>query len=185
MPRHFVPCTINTYVHTASGIASVCEPKHHIHVWVLYSVRVRTVSSTDTKWNNLPGIRVLCNYVLEHSSGAKSAYSRGTKSTRSTNNYSYYVYNTAVVVVFTVTHRYNAVRGHGTGSNNSGAEDSLRRKTNKLTLTMTDCGRAASGSSSKIMLRTLRRFLAMQLEHQTLRHPSFLKPSSHCYGGSR
>ena len=114
-------------------------------------------------------IRVLCNYVLEHSSGAKSAYSRGAKSARSTNNYAYYVYNTAVVVVLTLTHRYNAVRGHRTGSNNSGAEDYLRRKTNRLTLTTIDCGRAAGGSSSKIMLRTLRRFLAMQLEHQTFK----------------
>ena len=38
---------------------------------------------------------------------------------------------TAVVVVLTLTHRYNAVRGRRTGSNNSGAEDYLRRKTNK------------------------------------------------------
>ena len=36
-----------------------------------------------------------------------------------------------VVVVITLTHRYNAVRGHRTGSNNSGVEDYLRRKTNK------------------------------------------------------
>ena len=36
-----------------------------------------------------------------------------------------------VVVVLTVTHGYNAVRGHRTGSNNSGAEDYLRRKENK------------------------------------------------------
>ena len=36
-----------------------------------------------------------------------------------------------VVVVFTLTHRYNAVRGHRTDSNNSGAQDYLRRKTNK------------------------------------------------------
>ena len=43
----------------------------------------------------------------------------------------------------------------------------LGGKTNKLTLTTTDCARAAGGSSSKIMLRTLRRFLAMQLEHRT------------------
>ena len=34
-------------------------------------------------------------------------------------------------VVLTLTHGYNAVRGHRTGSNNSGAEDDLRRKTNK------------------------------------------------------
>ena len=27
-----------------------------------------------------------------------------------------------------LTHRYNAVRGHTTGANNSGAEDYLRRK---------------------------------------------------------
>ena len=32
------------------------------------------------------------------------------------------------VIVVTSTHRYNAVRGHRTGSNNSGAEDYLRRK---------------------------------------------------------
>ena len=37
---------------------------------------------------------------------------------------------TAVVVVHTLTHRHNTVRGHRTGSNNSGAEDYLRRKTN-------------------------------------------------------
>ena len=36
-----------------------------------------------------------------------------------------------VVVVLTLTHGYNAVRGHRTGSNNSGAENYLRRKTNK------------------------------------------------------
>ena len=36
-----------------------------------------------------------------------------------------------VVVVFTLTHGYNAVRRHRTGSNNSGAEDYLRRKTKK------------------------------------------------------
>ena len=38
-----------------------------------------------------------------------------------------------VVVVLTLIHRYNAVRGHRTGSNSSGAEDYyyLRRKTNK------------------------------------------------------
>ena len=33
-----------------------------------------------------------------------------------------------VVVFLTLTHRYNAVRGHRTGSNNSGAKDYLRRK---------------------------------------------------------
>ena len=39
-----------------------------------------------------------------------------------------------VAVVLTLTHHgYNAVRGHRTGSNNSGAEDDLRRKTNKKT----------------------------------------------------
>ena len=37
-----------------------------------------------------------------------------------------------VVVVFTLTHRYNAVRGHRTGSNNSGAEDYLGGKQNKI-----------------------------------------------------
>ena len=36
-----------------------------------------------------------------------------------------------VVVVLTLTHRYNAVRGHRTGSDNSEAEDYFRRKTNK------------------------------------------------------
>ena len=40
--------------------------------------------------------------------------------------------DTVVVVVLTLlTHRYEAVRGHRTGSNNSGAEDYLRRKTHK------------------------------------------------------
>ena len=37
----------------------------------------------------------------------------------------------AVVVVLALTHGYNAVRGHRTGSNNAGAEDYLRRKTTK------------------------------------------------------
>ena len=36
-----------------------------------------------------------------------------------------------VVVVLTSTHRYNAVRGHRAGSNNSETENYLRRKTNK------------------------------------------------------
>ena len=36
-----------------------------------------------------------------------------------------------VVAVFTLTHRYNAVRGHRTGSNNSGEDDYPRSKTNK------------------------------------------------------
>ena len=37
----------------------------------------------------------------------------------------------AVVVVLALTHGYNAVRGHRTDSNNSGAENYLRRETNK------------------------------------------------------
>ena len=43
------------------------------------------------------------------------------------------VYSTpnVVVVVLTLTHRHNAVRGHRTGSNNSGVEDYLRRKNHK------------------------------------------------------
>ena len=36
-----------------------------------------------------------------------------------------------IAVILTLTHRCNAVRGHRTGSNNSGAENYLRRKTNK------------------------------------------------------
>ena len=36
-----------------------------------------------------------------------------------------------VVVVHTLTYRYNAVRGHRTGSNNSGVEDSLPQEENK------------------------------------------------------
>ena len=36
-----------------------------------------------------------------------------------------------IMIVLTLSHRYNAVRGHRTGSNNSGAEDYLRRITNK------------------------------------------------------
>ena len=34
-------------------------------------------------------------------------------------------------VVLILPHGYNAVRGHRTGSNNSGGEDYLRRKTSK------------------------------------------------------
>ena len=34
-------------------------------------------------------------------------------------------------VVLTLTHRYNAIRGHRTGSNNSRAEDYLKMKTNE------------------------------------------------------
>ena len=37
-------------------------------------------------------------------------------------------YDPVVVVVLTLSHGYNAVRGHRTGSRNSGAEDFLRRK---------------------------------------------------------
>ena len=37
------------------------------------------------------------------------------------------------IVVLTLSHGYNAVRGRRTGSNKSGAEDYLRRKTNKKT----------------------------------------------------
>ena len=36
-----------------------------------------------------------------------------------------------IVVVLILTHLLNAVSSHRTGSNNSGAEDYLRRKTNK------------------------------------------------------
>ena len=36
-----------------------------------------------------------------------------------------------VVVVLTLSHGYNAVRGHRTGSNDSGAEDYLRKEPNK------------------------------------------------------
>ena len=38
-------------------------------------------------------------------------------------------YTDDVFVVLTLSYRCNAVRGHRTGSNNSGAEDYLRRKT--------------------------------------------------------
>ena len=40
------------------------------------------------------------------------------------------IYNTAVVVL-TLAHRYNAVRGHRTGSNNSGASGRLPLEENK------------------------------------------------------
>ena len=43
---------------------------------------------------------------------------------------SYVVVVVVAVVVLTLTYGYNAVRGHSTGSNNSGAED-YPRKTNK------------------------------------------------------
>ena len=36
-----------------------------------------------------------------------------------------------IFVVLILTHRYNAVRGHRTGSNNSGVESYLRRRTTK------------------------------------------------------
>ena len=39
----------------------------------------------------------------------------------------YYPTVVVVVVVLRLRHRYNAVRGHRTGSSNSGAEDYLRR----------------------------------------------------------
>ena len=42
-----------------------------------------------------------------------------------------------VVVVLALTHRYNAVRGHLTGYNNSGVEDYLRRKINNYSLRVT------------------------------------------------
>ena len=43
-----------------------------------------------------------------------------------------FIASTIVVVVLALTHRYNAVRGPWTGSNNSGAKDYLRRKTNEI-----------------------------------------------------
>ena len=46
------------------------------------------------------------------------------------------IFNPFLVVVLALTHRYNAVRGHRTGSNKSGAEDYLRRKTNEKQKTM-------------------------------------------------
>ena len=50
-----------------------------------------------------------------------------------------------VVVVVTITHRYSAVRGHKTASNNSGVADYLRRKalnTEDNTHAMTETNRA-------------------------------------------
>ena len=49
-----------------------------------------------------------------------------------------------LVLVLTLTHPYSAVRGHRTGSDNSGVGDYLRRKTNKKqkiihTITETNC----------------------------------------------
>ena len=53
-------------------------------------------------------------------------------------------YNYRPHVVLTLTHRYNAVSGHRTGSNNSGAEDYLRGKNKikqKMTHTITETNR--------------------------------------------
>ena len=41
------------------------------------------------------------------------------------------IFSVVIHVVLTLTHRYNAVCGHRTGSNNSGVENYLRRNTNK------------------------------------------------------
>ena len=43
----------------------------------------------------------------------------------------------AAAAVLALTHRYNAVRGHLTGYNNSGVEDYLRRKINNYSLRVT------------------------------------------------
>ena len=42
------------------------------------------------------------------------------------------VYGICHVAVLTLTHGYNTVRGHRTGSNNSGVEDYLWRKTHTV-----------------------------------------------------
>ena len=55
-----------------------------------------------------------------------------------------YINSEIVVDVITLTHRYNAVLGHRTGSNNSGAEYYLRRKTKnkqKIIHTITETNR--------------------------------------------
>ena len=59
----------------------------------------------------------------------------------------------AVVVVFTLTHRCNAVRGHRTDSNNSGAEDYLWRKTSKrkkIMHTTTETNRMPPTKNTKV-----------------------------------
>ena len=71
--------------------------------------------------------------------GASSPYARkerfdaNTKEDRRACREKFYSKSSVVVVVLRLTHRYNGVRGHMTGSNNSGSEQFLKKKTNKNT----------------------------------------------------
>ena len=57
-----------------------------------------------------------------------------------------------VVAVFTLTHRYNAVRGHRTGSNNSGEELSQEESKikRKIIHTTTETNRITSDKNKKV-----------------------------------
>ena len=71
-----------------------------------------------------------------------------------------------VIVVLTLTHRYNAVGGHRTGSNNSGAEDYLTRKSNeklKIIHTITETNRVSQTKIKRWDQRTYVRALISPL----------------------
>ena len=89
----------------------------YVSVTVLWSLPV--TSSTTTKYKVTAAVSV---YYIDNMLSC-TWYSVRSKFTEGA--------NTVRIVVLTLTHRFNAVRGHRTGSNNSGAESYLRKKTNK------------------------------------------------------
>ena len=63
----------------------------------------------------------------------KERFDANTKEDRRACREKFYSKSSVVVVVLRLTHRYNGVRGHMTGSNNSGSEQFLKKNTNKNT----------------------------------------------------
>ena len=78
----------------------------------------------------LPTLHALSSWSVLYFFGNKFKISPRRDSNSRTNTIRMWLPLVDVIVVLTLSHRYNAVRGHRTGSNNSGAEDYLRRKTN-------------------------------------------------------
>ena len=73
-----------------------------------------------------------------------------------------------VVVFLTLTHRYNAVRGHRTGSNNSGAKDYLRRKYILLVISL----RIMHSTEQLCVLYTRSQWLCITT-HENVKHGVF------------
>ena len=80
--------------------------------------------------------------------------------------------DTVVVTVFlTLIYRYSAARGHRKGSNNSGAEDYLRRKTNKQNIvhTITETNRIPQTKVKRWDQRTyVSRYISYHMSYHML-----------------